>query len=400
MLNFKEFKKAGHWPTLLAAFLYFDFSFMVWVMLGALGVVISQDLGLSPSQKGLMVALPLLSGAVCRILLGSLVDSWGPRKSAILGMVLTALPLCLAAWGPHTYECLLFVGAGLGMAGASFAAALPLASRWYPPQWQGLALGIAGAGNSGTVLAAFFAPRLAAQFGWQMTFAFLLAPLALVLVAFLLLSKEAPQPASLGEREGWGALLKLSDAWVFGLRYAVTFGGFVGLASFLPMLLRDKYGVAPVVAGNLTALCVMVGSFVRPLGGAIADRVGGLKVLSIVFVAAAILSVAAASLAPIGIEVALIVALLGTLGIGNGAVFQLVPTRFGPSRMGRVTGWMGALGGVGGFLLPSLLGSLKQSTGSFAYGFLIWAVAALLAWNLPRFIESSLAEATNLALED
>jgi NNP family nitrate/nitrite transporter-like MFS transporter len=399
-MDYREFKKAGHWPTLLAAFLYFDFSFMVWVMLGALGVVIAQDLGLSPAQKGMMVAVPLLSGAVFRIIVGSLVDSWGPRRAGILGLCLTALPLCVAAWGPKSFELMLLVGAGLGIAGASFAAALPLAGRWYPPKWQGLALGIAGAGNSGTVLAAFFAPRLAQLWGWQTAFAFLLAPLALVLIAFLSLAKEPPKPAKLAEAEGWGGLLKLGDTWVFGLRYAVTFGGFVGLASFLPLLLRDQYNLSPVMAGNLTALCVMAGSFVRPIGGAIADRVGGLKVLGVVFLAAAVLSAAAASLAPLPLQIVLLFGLLGALGIGNGAVFQLVPARFGPARLGRITGFMGALGGVGGFLLPNLLGSLKQSTGSFSWGFVAWAGAALLAWTLPHLNGGAELSRSGLAVED
>ena len=400
MSSFKEFKKAGHWPTLLGAFLYFDFSFMVWVMLGALGVVIAQDLGLSPSQKGLMVALPLLSGAGFRLVLGSLVDQWGPRKTAILGLTLTAIPLALGAWGPKSFELTLAVGFCLGIAGASFAAALPLASRWYPPQWQGLALGIAGAGNSGTVLAAYFAPRFAEHFGWQSTLGLLLLPWSLVLIAFLALAKEAPRPASAVATEGWMPLLKLTDSWIFGLRYAVTFGGFVGLASFLPLLLRDQYGLSPVMAGNMTALCVMAGSFVRPIGGALADRLGGLKVLGLVFAAAAVLSLGAATLAPMPIEMTVLVLLLGTLGIGNGAVFQLVPLRFGPARMGRITGWMGALGGVGGFFLPSLLGTLKQSTGSFAWGFVVWAVLALLAWNLPRLSEDHALAGTSIAMED
>jgi NNP family nitrate/nitrite transporter-like MFS transporter len=402
MSSFKDFKKAGHWPTLLGAFLYFDFSFMVWVMLGALGVVISQDLALNPAQKGFMVALPLLSGAFFRLLLGSLVDHWGPRKSAMLGLTLTALPLALACWGPKSYALTLMVGAGLGMAGASFAAALPLAGRWYPPQWQGLALGIAGAGNSGTVLAAFFAPRLAQLWGWQTAFGFLLLPWSVVFLSFLVLAKEPPAPAAAKQNEGWGALLKLADTWTFGLRYAVTFGGFVGLASFLPLLLRDQYGLSPVMAGNLTALCVMAGSFVRPVGGALADRFGGAKILQAVFGLAALLSLGAASLPALPLAVALLFLLLATLGMGNGAVFQLVPMRFGPQRLGRITGWMGALGGVGGFLLPSLLGSLKQSTGSFAWGFGVWAALALLGWALPR-LGASLpqpAAAGGLVLED
>jgi NNP family nitrate/nitrite transporter-like MFS transporter len=224
-----------------------------------------------------------------------------------------------------------------------------------------------------------------------------------VLLSFLALAKEPPTPAAAKQNEGWAALLKLGDTWTFGLRYAVTFGGFVGLASFLPLLLRDQYGLSPVMAGNLTALCVMAGSFVRPIGGALADRLGGARILQVVFALAALLSLGAASLPALPVAVGLIFLLLATLGIGNGAVFQLVPMRFGPQRLGRITGWMGALGGVGGFLLPSLLGSLKQSTGSFAWGFGAWAALALLGWTLPRLgasLPQPASAVSGLVLED
>ena len=184
----KDFLKAGHTPTLFAAFLYFDISFMVWVVLGPLGVQIAQDLGLTPAQKGLMVATPILAGALLRMVNGVLVDHLRPKRAGLICQVIVMAGL-LWAWlaGPHTFPEILALGVILGVAGASFAVALPLASRWYPPEHQGTALGIAGAGNSGTVLAALFAPGLAAAFGWsQRLRAWRCIPLFVAFVVYVL----------------------------------------------------------------------------------------------------------------------------------------------------------------------------------------------------------------------
>ena len=166
-----SFWKAGHAPTLFAAFLYFDLSFMVWYVLGPLGVQIASDLQLSTQQRGMMVATPILAGAVLRFLMGILADRTSPKSAGLVGQVIVIGAL-FCAWqlGIHSYEQALLLGLFLGFAGASFAVSLPLASQWYPPQHQGKAMGIAGAGNSGTVLAALFAPGLAAAFGWGNVF--------------------------------------------------------------------------------------------------------------------------------------------------------------------------------------------------------------------------------------
>ena len=160
-MDLRDFRRAGHMPTLFSAFLYFDVSFMVWILPGALANSIVPEFGLSDSQKGLMVAIPLLGGALLRLVLGLLTDHIGARRTGILGMVLTTLPLLLGWLWADSFDKLLLVGLLLGVSGASFAAALPLAGRWYPARYQGLAMGIAGAGNSGTALATFLGPRLA-----------------------------------------------------------------------------------------------------------------------------------------------------------------------------------------------------------------------------------------------
>ncbi len=189
-----SFWKSGHTPTLFAAFLYFDLSFMVWYLLGPLAVQISADLHLTTQQRGLMVATPILAGAVLRLFMGLLADRISPKTAGMVGQVIVISAL-FCAWklGIHSYEQALLLGLFLGVAGASFAVALPLASQWYPPQHQGKAMGIAGAGNSGTVLAALIAPVMAVAFGWTNVFGFALIPLVLTLVLFAWLAKNAPE---------------------------------------------------------------------------------------------------------------------------------------------------------------------------------------------------------------
>ena len=230
-MNSREFLKAGHWPTLLAAFLYFDMSFMVWILLGPLGVQIAADLKLDPAAKGFMVALPVLAGALLRVVNGALVDRIGPKRAGLIGQVVVIVGL-VAFWasGARSYAAVLSLGLVLGVAGASFAVALPLASRWYPPKYQGLALGLAGAGNSGTVLAALFAPALAVAFGWTNVVGLAAIPLAIALAVYVLLAKDGPNPASSRGLADYARVLSQPDAWLFMFYYAVTFGGFSGLA--------------------------------------------------------------------------------------------------------------------------------------------------------------------------
>jgi MFS transporter, NNP family, nitrate/nitrite transporter len=379
-LNQQSFLKAGHTPTLFAAFLYFDLSFMVWVLLGPLGVAISKDLHLTPAQKGLMVAVPLLAGAFLRLVNGVLVDHIGPKKTGIIGQILVLAGLA-TAWflGINSYNQVLLLGVVLGVAGASFAVALPLASRWYPPQYQGLALGIAGAGNSGTALAALFAPSLAKAFGWNAVIGMAALPLAVVFAVYLLLARDAPNPPPAKRWTEYLSVLKSSDAWWLMFLYAVTFGGFSGLSSSLTMFFNSEYGLDPVIAGFFTAACVFAGSFLRPVGGAVADRIGGVRTLITVYGLAA-LGLVLVSLHPSSVILALgaVIFAMMALGAGNGAVFQLAPQRFG-KEIGVITGLVGAMGGVGGFYLASTLGLAKQVTGSYQTGFLGFAGLALVA---------------------
>lgn len=376
----KSFWKAGHPPTLFAAFFYFDLSFMVWVLLGPLGVQIAADLQLSPAQKGLMVATPVLAGAMLRIVMGVLVDHLKPKLAGAIGQIIVLAALGVAwKFGVHSYQQILLLGVFLGFAGAAFAVALPLASRWYPPEHQGTALGIAGAGNSGTVLAALFAPTLAVWYGWNNVFGLAMIPLSVAFAVYILMAKDSPECPPAKSLSQYLAVLKDKDAWWFMFFYSVTFGGFVGLASSLTIYFHDQYGLNPVTAGYFTAACVFAGSMVRPMGGAIADRVGGIRTLLLMYILAAIFLVAV-SFGPSSkyIALAVFVGAMLSLGMGNGAVFQLVPQRF-RREIGVMTGLVGMAGGVGGFYLASSLGYSKQATGSYQIGFLIFAALAVLA---------------------
>ena len=376
----KSFWKVGHRPTLYAAFLYFDLAFMVWVLLGPLGVQIAKDLGLTHAQKGMMVATPVLAGAILRLFMGVLVDHLKPKLAGAIGQVIVIVALFFAWYfGIHSYAQALILGGFLGVAGASFAVALPLASRWYPPEHQGTALGIAGAGNSGTALAALIAPSLAIAFGWTNVFGLALLPLIVVFVFYLLVARDAPEcppPKSLAE---YLKVLQDSDAWWFMFFYSVTFGGFVGLASSLTIYFNIQYGLDAKTAGFFTAACVFAGSMVRPIGGNVADRIGGIKSLSVMYVLAAIfLGIASIGLPTAWMALLAFVGAMLALGMGNGAVFQLVPQRF-RKEIGVMTGLVGMAGGVGGFYLASSLGYARQITGSYQMGLLIFATLAILA---------------------
>ncbi len=370
------FRSSGHVPTLVASLVHFDVSFMVWVLLGALGAYIGDDLGLSPAQKGLMVAIPPLGGSVFRLILGSLADRYGTKRMGVLSMALVLVPL---AWGwlaAGTYFQVLGVGLLLGIAGASFAVALPLVSRWYPPEYQGLALGIAGAGNSGTIIAALAAPRLAEHVGWHAVFGLAAIPVALAWAVFAFFAKEPPK--AMRHPGGLRSLLAEADARWLCAFYVVTFGGFVGLAGYLPIFFVDRFALSKVTAASLAALCAAAGSLLRPVGGMLADRIGGTRVLASVLTLVAAMAVILAALPSLVPTVVLLFLTLGALGIGNGAVFQIVPQRY-PSRIGAMTGLVGAAGGVGGFLLPFEFGSLVGATGTFATGFVLFALASAVA---------------------
>lgn len=337
--------------------------------------------GYPASVKLTLIAIPLLAAGFWRILLGGLVDRFGSRRVGIVSLLMTMVPLLLGWQAGTTYASLVCIGLFLGVAGASFAVALPLASRWYPPHLQGLAMGIAGAGNSGTVLATVFAPLIAKSLGWHAVFGLLAIPVGVVLVVFATLAQDPPAPAAPkgSALSGYAAVIGQGDTWWFCLFYFVTFGGFVGLSSFFNTFFVDQYDISKAGVGLWTWPFIIAGSFLRPVGGALADRWGGIRMLTVLYgvvVSTAVLI--GTFITNFWVVCVLLLLLMGALGMGNGLVFQLVPQRF-RREIGSMTGLVGAAGGVGGYYLNVALGHLKDGTGTYASGFWAFAGIALAA---------------------
>ncbi len=445
MRNVMASLRSGNWRALLACFLYFDTGFTAWVMFGPLAPFISKQLSLSATQAGFLVAVPVLAASIVRVTFGNLFQSVDGRRLALLGITLSAIPaFVLLLPVVPTYTLLLVLGVFLGVGGASFAIALPMAGSSYPPRVQGLVLGLAAAGNIGAVLDGFLFPGLASRYGWQHATIAVLPLLALSAVTVLLWADDRSVKGGSAARAfaGFaasiiglialvllvnagvfgqgktgqlllpllGSLLALSvlprrylavlgerDTWALMLVYSITFGGFVGMSSYVSLLLTTQYQISKIDAGFLMALLSLTGAMVRPIGGLIADRLSGVRVLFALLVTISVCNFAfAATMPSLAGGVALLLALYLCFGLGNGATFQLVPHRW-KGKTGLMTGIIGAAGGIGGFYLPVIMSMAKESTGSYQPGFATFGVIAALAfvvvatlqrrwvtWALPR----------------
>jgi NNP family nitrate/nitrite transporter-like MFS transporter len=403
MAGFKDLKGKGHAPTLFMAFLYFDMSFMVWTMLGPLSTEIAEALALtgfimSASEKATLLSLPILSGAILRIVLGFGVDKLGAKKTALMSQVVVIAALLTAFFmgDSITYDALLIVALGLGFAGASFAVALPQAGQWYPPKLQGVVLGIAGAGNIGVVIDFLFAPKIAELWGWSAVFGVGAAMAIVVLIAYAFLAKDAPESvykANPKKLKDYGKLLKDRDTWWFSLFYAISFGGFVGFAGYMKVYLMNSYSVdmgafgidvldepnVKVIAGYFGALCIFAGAILRPFGGNTADKIGGVKSLYFFYgMVAVLVTITATVQLPFFLAIFVLFLIMANLGMANGAVFQLVPQRFGKD-IGIMTGLVGCAGGLGGTALIKTLGWSKGAFDGYTAGFLIFAAVVVVA---------------------
>ncbi len=410
-MKFADLKKEGHWPTLFSAFLYFDFSFMMWTMLGPLATEIGESLSsrgftMSDDQQATLLAIPVLAGAILRLVLGIFVDKIGPKKTAVAAQIIVIATLFMAYMSADsiTYNQLLVVALGLGFAGASFAVALPQAGQWYPPRLQGTVLGIAGAGNIGVVIDFLFAPKIAELWGWPSVFLVGGVLSLLVLIAYMFMAKDAPVSVYKPNPKKLGDYLKLMrdrDTWWFNLFYAVSFGGFIGFANYMKVYLMNTYQAdmsafgtdimnesnVKVVAGYFGALCIFAGAMLRPVGGAVADKMGGVKSLYVFFSMIVVLSSLSAFIA-LSFWAAILVMFLimANLGMANGAVFQLVPQRFGKD-IGVMTGLIGMAGGFGGTALIKTFGWSQGVFDGYTAGFVIFAgmvVVALLGISLVK----------------
>lgn len=387
MSSFKTFLHSGHGPTLFAAFLYFSFSCCIWVLNGAMAPFISESFDLSPAQKGLMLSVPIIAGALMRFPLGILSQYIGRKNATLVEMGLIAVAMLFGFFFVKSFNELLAMGVLLGIAGASFGVALSLGSGWFPPQHKGLAMGLVGAGNVGTAVSVLVAPPLAQWLGWQSVYGVAAVAILLPMIVMIVLAKEPPDVDGRASFREHIACLFEKDGWVFSLIYGVTFGGFIGLATFLPSYYYDQFGVSKVQAGQLTMLAAFMGAAVRVIGGWISDRWGGVNTLTLVLLVVAVaLALVGASTASLTLTTLLLIVCFAALGAGNGALFQLVPLRW-PTSTAVAGSMIGEIGALGGGLVPNAMGLSKQYLGTYAWGFVFFAVLALVMLGVMRVMQ-------------
>jgi nitrate/nitrite transporter NarK len=369
---------ASNARALVLATISFALSFAAWGLVAGLASVFADLYALSASQTALLVAVPVLLGSLARLPMGMLTDRFGGRAMFTILLVLSSV----AAWlVPETtgYRSLLAAAFFIGLAGSSFAIGAAFVSRWTPQAQQGTALGIFGLGLLGQSLAVFGGPFFAAAAGWENVFRGTSVLLLVWAAIFFLLARN---PSGVTRPAGLGAMVRVlrhePTAWLLGAFYFLTFGGFVAFSIYLPTLLRSQFGLSPADAGFRAAGFVVLATLMRPLGGWLSDRIGGAQVLSWVFGGVAMFSLLLAwpSMIPFTVGALGCAALLG---LGNGAVFKLVPERF-PTETGTVTGLVGALGGLGGFFPPLLLGVFRDTIGVLWPGFALLSLTAVLLW--------------------
>ena len=359
----------------------FALCFAVFGSLSAMMPIISKHMALTPVQKSIAIAIPVLLGSLGRIPLGILADRFGGRLVFSLVMLFSIIPAFLMG-GVSDYAHLVTYGFFIGVALASFSVGVSFVNGWYPPERQGFALGVYGAGNIGQSLAAYGSPVLATAAGFKWGFWTFGILLSVWLLIFVLLARDAP---TRGPTKTMAEIIRpLSDrrSWVLSLYYFLTFGGFVAMAVYLPTLLTEVFKLTPQDAGFRTAGFVVIATLMRPLGGVLADKVGGRTILKWVFPATAILAVFLACPLMSTFTVGAL-GMAAAIGLGNGAVFKLVPEYF-PKSVGGVTGLVGAAGGLGGFFPPLVLGVIKQQTGNFTFGFVLLCVFALVCLGVLR----------------
>ena len=368
------------WRNLAYATFSMALGFAAWGLISAFAPTFRSQFNLSAQSTALLVAVPVLLGSVARLPIGMLTDRAGGR----LIFPLLFLFVAVAAWlvpSATSYEQLLAYGFLLGIAGASFAVGAGFSSRWFPPEQQGTALGIYGLGNMGHSAAVFLGPLVAARYGRDSVFYTVAALSAVWAVLFFVVARNAPvtvRPASLGEMVAVLTREKLS--WALAAFYFLTFGGFVAFSVYLPTLLRDEFGLAMADAGLRTAGFVVLATLMRPVGGMLSDRIGGARVLSgaLAGIVPFALLLMWPSMLPFTVGALGCAALLGA---GNGAVFKLVP-QFFPNSIATVTGLVGAIGGLGGFFPPLILGFFRDRLGVVWPGFGLLALVAAGLWVL------------------
>ncbi len=375
-----EIPRPGRSAQLALGTVSFGICFAAWGLISAFAPRFRELFHLTASETALLVAVPVLLGSLARLPMGLITDRFGGRAIFAILALVVAVPVALVPEA-HSYRALLVVGFLLGLAGSSFAIGVGFVSPWFPRDRQGSALGVYGMGNIGQSIAVFFGPVLATAIGWPGVFRTVAAAIvvwALVFAVFARNSTNRPAPKTLGAMVKVLTTQRLS--WALSAFYFLTFGGFVAFSIYLPTLLRDQFGLSPADAGFRTAGFVVLATCCRPAGGWLSDRIGGARVLNGVFLGVIpfALLLAWPSMVPFTVG-ALGCATL--MGFGNGAVFKLVPEYF-PSETGTVTGLVGAMGGLGGFFPPLLLGAFRDAIGTVWPGYVLLAAVSFTLYRV------------------
>ncbi|HEY7215569.1 MAG TPA: MFS transporter, partial [Thermoanaerobaculia bacterium] len=373
----------------------FAVSFAAWGLISAFAPRFRELFSLSGTQTALLIAVPVLLGSLGRFPVGLLADRLGGRTVFTVLLLLIAVPVWLVP-GAASYRELLAIAFFLGLAGSAFPVGVGYVSRWTSPGRQGSALGVYGLGNIGQSAAVFLGPLIALAAGWQTVFRGMAVLSVLWGAVFGLLARDAPSAA---RPAGVGAALRVLRerlAWVLALFYFLTFGGFVAFAVYLPTLLRDEFGLRPADAGFRAAGFVLLATLLRPAGGWLSDRIGGARVLSGVFLGVVPFALLLTWPAMLPFSVGAL-GCAALLGLGNGAVFKLVPQYF-PATTATVTGLVGAMGGLGGFFPPLPLGFFRDRVGALWPGFVLLATTSCLLWWINRRVFVSRQEALELSL--
>ncbi|MEP9385472.1 nitrate/nitrite transporter [Nocardioides cheoyonin] len=363
----------------------FAISFWAWNMIGPLAVRYADDIGLTPGQKSMLVATPVLVGSVGRILSGALTDRLGGRVMFPVLLLLSApfVLLVALAGSQGSYALLLVFGFFLGIAGTTFAVGIPFANAWFEKSRRGFATGVFGAGMGGTALSAFFTPRFVTWFGYTVTHVIIAAALVATALIVWLWMRDSPQWAPNHDPvvPKLVAACKLPVTWQMAFLYAVCFGGFVAFSTYLPTYLKDVYEFGLTDAGTRTAGFAIAAVVCRPLGGTVADRLGPRTVAAVSFGGAAVLAVVMSFKPPVEVPAGIVFVLMAAfLGLGTGAVFAWVALRAPAARVGSVTGVVGAAGGLGGYFPPLVMGATyDEAAHSYTVGLMLLCAVAVVA---------------------
>ncbi|MEU3310823.1 MFS transporter [Nocardiopsis sp. NPDC006832] len=371
---------SGARTNLVLATAAFALMFWAWNLIAPLAPDYAARLDLSPTETSVLIAFPVLIGAVGRIPVGALTDRYGGRVMMAAVAFVSVVPVLLLGFVGDSYPMLLVLGFFLGIAGTSFAVGVPFVSRWHSAEKRGFATGVFGAGMGGTALSAFLTPYLAGTIGLLGTHVFMAVALVLMGVLVLVVCRNPPgwEPSTDPLMPRLREALGLRATWQNILLYAVAFGGFVAFSTYLPTLLHNAYGFAQTEAGLRAAGFALVAVVARPAGGILSDKVGPVRVCMVSFVGTTLMAGALVFQPPAELAAGTVFVLMAAfLGLGTGGVFALVAQLVEPARVGTVTGLVGAAGGLGGYFPPLVMGVVFQATGAYAFGFVLLAAVAL-----------------------